>query len=262
MSKQRGSARGWVLVGAVFCAALLGFSFAAHAQPPAVAPAPQPAVVNEEAAAGQPKAAAAEIPIAPLVLPGSSTPLESKHTIKLRVDGNLAGRVTVLDSTGQHRPVRVRVALLRNRQVVGSARSDEMGYFQVPNVSPGVYSVVALGRDGFGAVGVRVLPFDRGVAMDPARPFDGAAAAELPFISNTVNPHSEYQHAQAKIAEEVPELFGPPVGMFPPGAPVAPEAGVVGGGGGGGGGMVPPFGFGGGGGGGGGGFPPASPSKP
>jgi hypothetical protein len=75
-----------------------------------------------------------------------------------------------------------------------------------------------------------------------------------------VIPLSDYQLALAMMAEEVPEMFGPPVGMFPPAAaPAVPEAGVVGGGGAGG--MVPPFGFGGGVGGGG-GFPPASPIRP
>jgi len=97
------------------------------------------------------------------------------HSVYLRADGNLSGRVCTMDPTGTARPARVSVTLVQAGQPIASARSDAWGRFQIvagstapggaanqekaTGLKPGVYSVVADGEDGFAAFAVRVLPY-------------------------------------------------------------------------------------------------------
>ena len=79
--------------------------------------------------------------------------------VHLRVDGNLAGRVSVLTPDGKRVPARAHVSFLQSGQIRGAADTDEQGRFQVNGLQPGVYSVLASGPDGFAAVSVQVLPY-------------------------------------------------------------------------------------------------------
>ena len=89
------------------------------------------------------------------------------HAVNLRVDGSLAGRVSVIEPSGMLKPVRARISFVQNGEEVASVRSDEWGRFQVPGLEPKVYSVLAKGQEGFGAFSVQVLPYDKDV--DKAR---------------------------------------------------------------------------------------------
>jgi len=159
-------------------------------------------------------------PILPADAP--ATDVASALSVRLRVDGNVAGRVAVLDSSGQVVPVRARIVLIRNGQVIAAARSDDTGAFQMLNVAPGPYSVMAVGREGLAAFTVLVVPFDGSG--------DGngqSADANGQFLTVSLVPFGDFQLAAALLGLQAP-----------PGAPLAapmqaPPAGVGGGGGGG-----------------------------
>ncbi len=118
------------------------------------APAKQPAAIK------QPAVTAASAPATrPVPQPDNGTKTSYTVVVHLRVDGNLAGRLSMIDPSGKRIPARANVSFLQNGQVVASAQSDEFGRFQVTGLRPGVYSVIASGPDGFAAVSVQVLPF-------------------------------------------------------------------------------------------------------
>jgi len=142
--------------------------------------------VSAFAQAAQPaaKSGAEAVPVPPLMAQRGAPPAVTsaldewlpEHTAWLRADGNLAGRVCVLDSLGSLRPTRAKVSFVQGGQVIASVRTDELGRFQVvgllaksqeragsfqvPGVHPGVYSVIASGPEGVAAFGVRVVSFD------------------------------------------------------------------------------------------------------
>jgi hypothetical protein len=116
-------------------------------------------------------------------------------------------------------------------------------------VEPGLYSIVAVGRGGFAALTIRVLPFDE----------SGTPSDDL--VKLTLVPSDDYQSGDDAPGEGAPESIPP---CFPP----QMAAPMYGGGGGGGGlgalvGLAGMAGLGGGGGGfGGGGGGPVSPDTP
>ncbi len=225
---------GTVLLAAALSGLVAACTLVVRAQEPAGAVVQRPAALNSDTVAKRSGAIQGEAVAAAEFPQSTSQAAEARlpHTVSLRVDGNLAGRVCTMDATGQRTPARARVALVRNGQIVGSTRSDETGHFQVPGIRPGVYSVIAVGNDGFGAFAVHVLPFDRGAVLDNTRPFDGGSAADPSLLDITMVPFSDYQLAMALAAEEMPGAFGQPVTEVPPAA-TTPEAEAGGGGGGG-----------------------------
>jgi hypothetical protein len=173
------------------------------------------------------------------------------QTVSLRVDGNLAGLVTILDAYGHAVPVQVTVALVRDGKVVASVRSDDTGAFQFVGLAPGVYSVIASGTEGFAALSIRVVPFD-----------PEAKQNDLLYLS--LVPFSDYQLGKDLAGDDAPEDALAPMNM-----PMMEGQPAYGGGGGGGGGALLPLlglgglaGLGGIGGGGGGGGWPVSPYTP
>ena len=109
--------------------------------------------------------------------------------IYLRVDGNLAGRVSILDASGNRVPARAHVSFLQSAQTVRAADSDEQGRFQVAGLEPGVFSVIASGPDGFAAASVQVLPY----AQD--------APKEQLTLNLTLVPASEADSLSALLAD-------------------------------------------------------------
>jgi hypothetical protein len=85
--------------------------------------------------------------------------------VNLRVDGNIAGRTRIIDASGNLVPIRAKVTFMQYGRVVTEVRSDEMGHFQVVDMQPGVYAVVAIAGASAGnssylaAFGMRVLPY-------------------------------------------------------------------------------------------------------
>jgi len=231
MSKQpKSTTKRSVVLVVVLAVIFPGGTLVAKGQQPAGAAEKQPATAKLDPAFGHSKPAQSEIAAtpAPSRAEGTALAYRGSQGIRLRVDGNLAGRVCALDPTGQYVPVRAKVAFIRNAQVIGSARTDEMGNFQVSGLRPGVYSLIAVAREGLAAVSVRVLPFER-AAADPTRLFDGAEAAEPPLLEIAVIPFSDYQLAMSLVAEELGGFPGQPAAAPP--APQAPQAGAPGGGG-------------------------------
>ena len=164
------------------------------------------------------------------------------HNVYLRVDKNLAGRASLLGPSAERLPARVRIAFVRGGQVVQSTRSGEGGLFQVPGLAPGLYSVIAAGREGVGVCAVSVLPYQAAEGMSrPTASQAGAVrarsaafeadsppkpAGDQTLLDITLIPASDVEVLLAMLAEEVPEI-GPPVG--------AASGATTGGGGGGGG---------------------------
>ncbi len=135
-----------------------------------------------------------------------------QHTVYLRVDGNLTGRVSRFLSSGAFVPAQARVRLMREASVAASARSDDDGSFEIVGLEPAVYWVIADGLEGCTAFSVRVLPVDISVTE------------ERMWLHMTLVPCSTMgQLANDPVAERE---------MQPPTPPVCPMAPVRAGGGG------------------------------
>ncbi len=162
------------------------------------------------------------------------------HTVHLLVDGNLAGRTSVADGTGKNVPAKVRIGFVQNGAVVQSARSSEGGVFQVPKLKPGLYSVIAVGRDGVAVFSVNVRPYDAARTPRPFASAPGKVAAQTvaaddaivqdppsdeSFLDIPLIPRSDLEPLEALAGEEVP-------GAAVPGAASASPGGGAGGGGG------------------------------
>lgn len=121
------------------------------------------------------------------------------HAVHLRVDGNLAGRVSAMASSGALMPARATMSFGQNGQMINSSRSDERGNFQVVGIQPGVYSVIATGPDGFSAFSVQILPFDEtapmnmlllDITLSPLEFMDWLRPVEPAAILRPVTPYS------------------------------------------------------------------------
>ncbi|HEX4128638.1 MAG TPA: hypothetical protein VHZ24_01260 [Pirellulales bacterium] len=117
--------------------------------------------------------------------PAEGLPWHANHAMRLRSDGNLPGQLRAFDASGGMVPVRGRLYFVQNGEIVGKGVAEENGYFQAVGLHEGVYSVIASGRDGFGAFSVRVVPEKPAAALPPkvksiSQPL---AAAALPLDS-------------------------------------------------------------------------------
>lgn len=114
----------------------------------------------------------------------------NEHTVRLRQDGRLVGRMRRLHlETG--RPVAVSplsVFFIRDGVSTEKATADENGRFELSGLEPGTYSFVAIGPDGFAAFDVLVLP-PRGVVL----------AAGQDHVFRTV--------ADSRESQDAPELL-------------------------------------------------------
>jgi len=199
-------------------AALAAEAPAAAPYPPESA-SPIPPATSDQETGGSATPASALVgsepdqPILPADAP--ATDAASALSVRLRVDGNLAGRVAVLDSLGQVVPVRARIVLVRSGQVIAAARSDDTGAFQMLNVAPGPYSVMAVGREGLAAFAILVVPFD-GSADGNGQ----SADANGQFLTVSLVPFGDYQLAaglmglQAPVAAPIPTVPMEPVPAF------------------------------------------------
>ena len=82
------------------------------------------------------------------------------HWVSANPDGNINGRISGIDeSESALVPIeQLDVTLLKRGEKVSTAATDAEGRFVLPNVQPGVYTLVAAGVNGFLAYGVHVLP--------------------------------------------------------------------------------------------------------
>ncbi|MEY4188352.1 MAG: hypothetical protein RIT02_3386, partial [Planctomycetota bacterium] len=89
-------------------------------------------------------------------------------TVQLSADGKVYGQVNLHDErTGRFREVlSLRVHFLQDGVKMGSARVAPNGSFSVPDLKPGIYGLVGVGRDGVFGIGIEVVPF-RAAAVNP-----------------------------------------------------------------------------------------------
>lgn len=94
------------------------------------------------------------------------------HRIRLSNDGFLPGRINLVDAeTGAVRVLKdIKVMFIQDGQVKATAVPGEGGMFQAGGLQPGVYSLAAIGPEGYVAYGLEVLP--------PAAPNPVLPAAE------------------------------------------------------------------------------------
>ena len=91
------------------------------------------------------------------------------HTTNLTEDGRLVGRVHQVNAI-HGRPVELRntrVMLLKDDNVVTAETTDNYGVFELLDVDPGQYALVAVGEDGMGCIGIEVS-----VDAEESRPID------------------------------------------------------------------------------------------
>jgi hypothetical protein len=105
-------------------------------------------------------------------LPPQAQPSTSilTHPVALSGSGNLKGRVHQIDETNG-RPVDVRntrVMLMQNDNVVAAVTADNYGVFELGSVQPGRYSLVAVGADGMGCIGIDAVDGTNNEAAMPA----------------------------------------------------------------------------------------------
>ena len=161
--------------------------------------------------------------LAPL-LGVAASPLGKRfHAVHLQVDGNLAGRVSVIDMSGALVPSRATISFVQNGQVVGLARSDDRGRFQAVGLPPGVYSVLAEGGGRICAFSVQILTFDEEAAEDQR------------LLDITMMPAADLSRVMAEAGVPVPPEGVPPAPPYQPmmmggggGAGLAALAGLAG----------------------------------
>lgn len=81
-----------------------------------------------------------------------------RHEYALQQDGNLKGKVRMVDAGGTLTPARVKLFFVRHGEVVAQTTPNSEGIFQATGLTPGYYSVVADGASGMSSTGVRVVP--------------------------------------------------------------------------------------------------------
>jgi hypothetical protein len=82
------------------------------------------------------------------------------HWITTNKEGNLDGRISAIEpNEAVTVPIeQLDVALLKDGEKVSKSTTDDDGKFVLKDVEPGVYTLLASGRNGFLAYGVQVLP--------------------------------------------------------------------------------------------------------
>ncbi|MCA9185844.1 MAG: hypothetical protein R3E01_30730 [Pirellulaceae bacterium] len=81
------------------------------------------------------------------------------YTVPLLPDGRMLGRLhSIAAETGRPKMIQnLNVFIVQDDREVRRTAVDKFGVFEVRGLQPGVYSLVAAGRDGFGAVGFQLV---------------------------------------------------------------------------------------------------------
>jgi uncharacterized membrane protein YgcG len=84
------------------------------------------------------------------------------YRVQLQPDNRLLGRVIVADRDLAKQLRYAKLTFLKNNQVVARVDSDTAdGAFEVPNIEPGIYGVIAAGPAGYASFAFDVLPAAR-----------------------------------------------------------------------------------------------------
>lgn len=82
------------------------------------------------------------------------------RVVRLKRDGNLEGRVSVIQATGKRLPVDAEVTFARAGKVVNEAKTNQEGQFEVSGMQPGTYMATASIQTGSTDFALNVLPYD------------------------------------------------------------------------------------------------------
>lgn len=164
-----------LVVAGLGAGAAAGVYSAVAAADPVPALEPQPAPVAEP----QPEALAEVEPVAQVEGDSFASRLRN-HRIRLSADGYLPGRVNLIDAeTGAIRVLKdIKVIFIQNGQIKSTAFPGEGGMFQADGLTPGVYSLAAIGPEGYVAYGLEVLPPAAPGPAVPVAPDEETASAD------------------------------------------------------------------------------------
>lgn len=101
--------------------------------------------------------------VAPAAPVEASTYLEGSrsHTVSLNRVGQLEGRITSGDQTGE-----LNVYFVRDGQIITRTTTQDGGYFIAEGINEGDYSFIATGQGGFVAYGLQVTPYGQSTGVN------------------------------------------------------------------------------------------------
>lgn len=164
----------------------------------------------------------------------------ASHRVQLQEDGSLKGLVNLLDDrTGRVREVLdLTVYMIKNGKMVGQADVENNGQFLVPDLSPGIYSIVGVGKDGTFAFGVEALAADFDAAADASSNGHYRTVAVMAFLELSVAPAGAENFNRSNASGLTDGTVGqsgagpaPVAGTTPPGPAGGAGGGATGGGG-------------------------------
>jgi hypothetical protein len=216
----------WLAIFSVLCAVVV----AQEQQPPVIGVADAKAADKAKADAADANAGKADTktnvaPANPEVGGVEESVWLANHSIRLRRDGNLPGQLRTYEPSGELIPVRAKVSFLHRNEIASKASTREYGYFQAVGLHEGPYGVVAVGRDGFGALSIKISTASPAIAP-PSRvktiavsDREGLPGGGLPLteeerwehliLSATVIPEVDLVKVGQIIAYRIPEFREP-----------------------------------------------------
>ncbi len=144
---------------------------------------------------------------------GPSTFIRS-HWVRLTNDGRLVGTIKTVDpeSGMTFGAEELDVEVYRKGERLGQGKTDQDGTFEIRDLEPGVYSLVARGRTGFLAYGLQLLPSLAEARKDKIKFMQAPRAKEAVEITSAAVPPTfrqlkkilkkEFPSMQASIVEE------------------------------------------------------------
>lgn len=172
----------------------------------------------------------------PLPVPNTASRLESYYQVNQTAAGGLEGRLIQAGSVagGMMPAAKVNVLMIQDGNVVGQAISAADGTFEVADLAPGFYNMIASGDAGFAALGFELVPSTEPIA---------ARAGSNPFRLANATLQDRGGRLEVQLAPPSVDLLGggpggPPPFAGPGAPPLGPpmQPGFAGGGFGGGGG--------------------------
>ncbi len=112
------------------------------------------------------------------------------HTVRLQPDGLLIGRIMTLvemNESGEVQavpPEDMQVFAIKDGTVAARATCSEKGNFAIPDLKPEIYSFLGVGRDGFVALTIDVLPAEEKDEMEGEGKVKSASFRRTAFIQN------------------------------------------------------------------------------
>lgn len=82
------------------------------------------------------------------------------RVVRLKSDGKLSGRVSIIQATGKRLPADAQLKFQRDGELVEEATTNEDGQFEVVGIDPGTYVATASIDSGSTDFSVNVLPYD------------------------------------------------------------------------------------------------------